>query len=241
MSSLKLFLAVVMVLGGYGQCHAATAPMPETHAAQTTIVSRNGLQLNFNPEGKITAILAGKRNITAAAAISSSGLQLRSMDEPDRDLPLESIIIPKTAGMKQHFKSPGEQLHGELLFLRYEDYFRVTGRIISKAPHDRGVIVTFRLPVDAIGWNWADVVEQSQTIARTGTRYSGGHPFDPRAFLVDGNQENINDRGNPAPFYRQTNSFCSAIWGPDAGLSLAIPRDQFRMVDMAYDVNNQTY
>ncbi|MBU0610919.1 MAG: hypothetical protein KKI08_23770, partial [Armatimonadetes bacterium] len=96
---------------------------------------------------------------------------------------------------------------------------------------DRGFLLRFTLPLDAVGWRWYDDMQTSSVIA-AGKVYENVQPLRAYADLPEW-------RDKPALRMGYANrNFCTVIAG-GVGLALAVPVDQPRMFRTAYDAVNQ--
>ncbi|MBN2312745.1 MAG: hypothetical protein JXM79_02380 [Sedimentisphaerales bacterium] len=99
------------------------------------------------------------------------------------------------------------------------DIITVDGEIEDTSGRDRAVTVSFRLPIDALGWNWYNDIQNTQTI-EDDMRYGA-------ARLLDGKD----------PTQRRTIALYpfSAIGNGETALALAVPMDQPRVFRLCYD------
>jgi len=96
---------------------------------------------------------------------------------------------------------------------------------------DRGFLLRFSFPVQAIGWRWHDDMQTARVIA-SGAIYENVEPLRAYADLPEW-------RDKPALRMGYANRhFCTAICGP-VGIALAVPLDQPRLFRTAYDSSQQ--
>jgi hypothetical protein len=95
----------------------------------------------------------------------------------------------------------------------------VDGEIEDTSGQDRAVTVSFRLPIDASGWNWYNDIQNEQVI-KNNMRYGS-------ARLLDGQD----------PTQRRTIALYpfSAMGNEETALALAVPMDQPRVFRLCYD------
>lgn len=99
------------------------------------------------------------------------------------------------------------------------DMITVDGEIEDTSGQDRAVTVSFRLPIDASGWNWFNDI-QNILVIEDDRRYGS-------ARLLDGQD----------PTQRRTIALYpfSAIGNGETALALAVPMDQPRVFRLCYD------
>ena len=128
---------------------------------------------------------------------------------------------------------------GELALAVDVTYKQLDGRVRAKATvtnktgRDRGLVVRFCMPVDAVRWQWWDDVQTAQPI-KTGEVYQNVHAIRHFADLPE-----FRDRPATKLGYHSRN-FCAAISG-NAALALAFPLDEPRICRLTYDANERLF
>ena len=110
-------------------------------------------------------------------------------------------------------------------------HLRVTVAVANRGQADRGLVVRFGVPVDAVGWQWWDDVQTPRQIVQ-GSVYHNLHAIRNFADLPE-----FRDRPATKLGYHSRN-FVAAVSGP-AGLALAYPLDQPRICRLTYDAQER--
>ncbi len=128
-----------------------------------------------------------------------------------------SVARSRDGSLRQSAAIPQQNLDFKARYSATSQYIRVDGTVTDTAransvATDRGFQITYTLPVDAVGWQWADYVRKSRTIT----------PNTPYKF-------NTTQTPEPSRYPYAT------IFDGSSALSVAMPLKVPRMSRMVYD------
>jgi len=210
------------------------------HSAEAAAVrTDDGLTISLDAQGKIRALTLGKRDCTNYQALHRSGLTVLDVSDGDEKVCEQAVTIEKgKAGrIVQRVDMAQAKLKAMLTFEPRGDYVHVRGQIESLVRADRGVVIQYALPLDAIGWHWEPTLEKHDTVQR-GRLYENSQVFMSTAGLEDGVRL---EAERTVRTTKLAYTFCSSLYGDAGGLSFGQPRDEFRIFNVACDAELGVY
>ena len=202
-------------------------------AEAARVSSGDGLSLSLSRGGRIRKMVIGGEDCTNGSAMHRSGLTVTDVDS-GRALTVEGQMAHGDDGQITYAADlPQERLKVALTYRGAAEYVHIQGEIESAKDCDRGVIVSYALPIDAMGWHWCGILERDEPIVK-GRHYEEGELFRSATSLRDSAQLKSVARKR---WYRLSNTFCSTLYTPERGISLAQPRDEFRIFRTHYDAD----
>jgi hypothetical protein len=132
---------------------------------------------------------------------------------------VKGLIHLTSDGVEQVCDFTDLLLRLRIIYQAGPDLITVDGEIEDTSGQDRAVTVSFRLPINALGWNWYNDIQNEQII-------ENGIQYGP-ARLLDGKD----------PTQRRTIALYpfSAIGNEETALALAVPMDMPRVFRLYYD------
>jgi len=207
-------------------------------AETAAVATEDGLNISLNAEGKIRQMTLAGKDCTHYPALYASGLTVLDVSDQQKVCRQVCTVEAGEAGQTvQGVEMPDDGLKAKLWYEVKGDYVRVRGEIESLQDRDRGVVVQYVLPVNAIGWYWEPTLEKHEKVEK-GRQYEDSHVFMSTAGLQDGVKLNIERTIRPT---KLAYTFCSSLYGAEGGLSFGQPRDEFRVFNVSYDAEQGLY
>ena len=195
------------------------------------VSSGDGLSFSLSNDGHIRKVTLGGEDCTDYRALRKSGLTIVDVDSGE-PMSLRGKVSRDQHGRVTYAATmPKEQLNVTLTYEAAGEHIRVRGEVESARASDRGVVVTYALPIAAIGWRWCGILERDAPIEK-GRHYEESELFRSTESLRDGLQLKSEKRKR---WYRLSHTFCSSLYSPQHGISLVQPRDEFRIFRTYYD------
>ncbi len=133
------------------------------------LCTENGLQLELDPQGSVKGLwVDGDRLGLSESKGGFEVLEVKPGPEI-RKVGTKSIEIRKNEGFIAERRQLERDLELEAKYQVMPDYINVSGRIKNLSEDDKAVIITYTLPVNALGWYWSDDINRSRLIAPNST------------------------------------------------------------------------
>ena len=207
-------------------------------AEAATVTTEDGLTISLNAEGKIRQVAIAGKDCTDYQALYASGLTVLDVSDQEKVCRQVCTVEAGQGGqIVQNVEMPDDGLKAKLWYESKGDYLHVRGRIESLQDKDRGVIIQYGLPLDAIGWTWEPTLEKHEKVEK-GRQYENSHIFMSVAGLEDGVKMEAERTIRPT---KLAYTFCSSLYGPEKGLSFGHSRGEFRIFNVSHDAEQGVY
>ncbi|NOY79641.1 MAG: hypothetical protein GXP31_01420 [Kiritimatiellaeota bacterium] len=184
-----------------------------------------GFSLTLDETGKVTAVSAGGNRLKVRPApfvsvCPAGAAQFEALTPAGGDMETGLVLRSKTARLTVRLR--GRSGKGERGVLHF------TCTVKGDPGPARGLLLRFSLPFDAVGWKWANDMQNTETIA-PGKVYENVRPLRAWPDLPE-----WRDKPDLRMGYSNRN-FCTVLSGP-VGVCLAVPLDRPCIFRTAYDV-----
>jgi len=203
-------------LDANGRQHPDYPQLTVSHARSRSDWFQLGTQFTTAPFCRRVRVRTNLWQQTGTAWIDDVSLICLEDDCLAPQRPVPGVTTVTAAGLEQQGELADAALRLSATYTQRPDHIIVAGEVADSTGRDRAVTVSFRLPVDAVGWTWYDDVHDRQPI-EAGQRYGA-------ARLMGG------DGRRAVTLYP-----FAALNDARSALALAVPMDQPRAFRLCFD------
>lgn len=161
-------LATVECLGERGR---AAPPLYSLSAA-------DGLKLGLvRGSGRVGQVAVGGRDATHAPSSVFSGFFVRDVANRSDFVPLRGELRAQDGRMRQTSNLPGLGIELQATYEAKDTHVEVAGEVVDTSGKDRAVTLEYRLPIDAVGWQWGENVLSARAIETNAVCSNTLYPF----------------------------------------------------------------
>lgn len=191
----------------------------------------SGDVLRFTPQGAWRSATVSGQNLPLVTG--APVLTVCDVERGGQYHPLLGTTRAADEGVSLALESSELALKATLAFVPDGTAFKCRLRIAETSGKDRGLLVRFGVPVNAVGWRWWHDLDQARAI-EADRLYEDAKPLRAFAALPE-----WKDKPDLRMGFNTAN-FCTVMTGP-AGLCLAVPLDQPRLFRTAYDARQRMF